>query len=569
MQITSSSIDKFPLPIELWLKSVFELIHDPTLTPSQSAKNRAAVACVSKVWRGRVYSVSAFWSSITIFKTVSIDRLRFVIAQCRDGDLDLTLNLREIRSIAGRAPTVWTIASLVDAIFDCIGPTSSRWRSFELCTENPFVFKRVQSLCAGLPADRLSRLKLSYVYMPGYSNHIHTPAVYELPFQVHPWFSDSISRLSELRLFCAPMNWNAVGRFEHLEVVELTDFSADVHLDPGLLPALCRGAPSLRVLILGALRPFLVPADFRLESTSLRELDVEFYKPVFVGAILASVVAPGLRELVVRQVYDQLHALLACPDLLSRIERFTAYSSFGDHITIQHLFTAMPRLLHLDLSHSVPSAFNAYCQWAATRVSLGERDHSAHLQSLSVCRVPVEQVVGLVLGLGHSVGELHSPRSLRRVRFERSWDIGNLTRLRELVPDFALIDICANEFMVLLGRDRPKVIARPSSWVRFYQYIAFLAGITSAGALKVVSRFIAAISSVAVCADAPPFKTHGNGPLFCGNRTVERFSDVVIALKPPIVLFGNRRIDHLPDDVDLAPTQPDCAMFCRHPVLGG
>ncbi|KAJ7152533.1 hypothetical protein C8R46DRAFT_1228752 [Mycena filopes] len=402
--------EEVTLPIELWLRSFAELIHDPELTPSQSANNRAAVACVSKTWKRRVYSCPSFWTSITISKKVSIDRLRFVLGRCRDGSLDLTLNIRDLRNIAGRPATVWNIASFVDAVFDCIGPSSSRWRSFELCTENP--------------------LKLSYVYMPGFSDQIHAPAVYDLPFQINPWFLDDLPRLSTIRMFCAPINWSAVVGFESLEVVELTDFSAGTHLDPGLLPALFSGAPYLRVLVLGALRPFAVPSGYRLVSSSLQELDVEFYKPVFIGDILSSIVAPALRRLTVRQVYQHLHALLACPALLARIESFTAYSSFGDHVSIQHLFSAMPDLIHLDLTHSVSSAFEVYCLWAASRTKFNLPDHSARLVSLAVGRVRLHFVVEFIRGDGAPQGTGTLPRRLRRVRIQGSEDHYNITRLR-------------------------------------------------------------------------------------------------------------------------------------------
>ncbi|KAJ7152419.1 hypothetical protein C8R46DRAFT_1042694 [Mycena filopes] len=474
--------EEVTLPIELWLRSFAELIHDPELTPSQSANNCAAVACVSKTWKSslschQLKLAQAAWLQITAFggshelwydkqimakpfpgrsdfvgprphcREIRIrgisgirigkrKRIKLEAAQVKARPrAEFALNLSQLE-----LPAALNIASFVDAVFDCIGPSSSRWRSFELCTENPFVFKRVQTLCADLPARWLTSLKLSYVYMPGFSDQIHAPAVYDLPFQINPWFLDDLPRLSTIRMFCAPINWSAVVGFESLEVVELTDFSAGTHLDPGLLPALFSGAPYLRVLVLGALRPFAVPSGYRLVSSSLQELDVEFYKPVFIGDILSSIVAPALRRLTVRQVYQHLHALLACPALLARIESFTAYSSFGDHVSIQHLFSAMPDLIHLDLTHSVSSAFEVYCLWAASRTKFNLPDHSARLVSLAVGRVRLHFVVEFIRGDGAPQGTGTLPRRLRRVRIQGSEDHYNITRLRALVPDFAVTD---------------------------------------------------------------------------------------------------------------------------------
>lgn len=87
------------------------------------------------------YSSPVFWVSITIFKDLGMNRLEFVLAHCVAGLLDITLSLRDVRKIYTLPATPENIDLLVDTIFRRIGPFSSRWRSFTLITENPYVFR--------------------------------------------------------------------------------------------------------------------------------------------------------------------------------------------------------------------------------------------------------------------------------------------------------------------------------------------------------------------------------------------------------------------------------------------
>jgi hypothetical protein len=92
-------------------------------------------------------------------------------SKCILGDVDIRLCLRDIRRIRGSHASIWSMARLVDNIFACISGNADRRRSskFDLSTENPIVFRRVQVHCSVLRTPHPTTLKLAYVYMPGYS----------------------------------------------------------------------------------------------------------------------------------------------------------------------------------------------------------------------------------------------------------------------------------------------------------------------------------------------------------------------------------------------------------------
>ncbi|KAJ7758239.1 hypothetical protein B0H16DRAFT_1720843 [Mycena metata] len=400
---TSSTSSDFKLPMELWIKIVLKLLRDPKLSPSRAAAARAVVACVCKDWQIRVYAVPELWTHITIYKNVTLSKLDF-------------------RSMRQR-PTVWPTAMLVDAIFDRTGRTSSRWASFELCTENPLVFRRVHYHCSVLQATTLSRLQLSYVYMPGYSDHMYAPVIYDVPFQLHPWFLDNTPYLRDLQLFCSTIDWNVATTFSYLERVEISDFASADPLKPEVLPALLAGAPQLRVLVLGAMREFSVPAAYNLESGSLEELDLE------------------LQTLTVRHIYTHIHYLLANPRLLSTVDRFTAYGLIGGYASLEQLFGYMPYLCHLDLSNSTAETFRWYCLRVFRRAKARVPDFSVNLRSLAVGRVSVRMVLRVLQSIAG--GPIVTP-GISRLRIERppeDHSTSDLEVLRAMVEDFALTKI--------------------------------------------------------------------------------------------------------------------------------
>ncbi|KAJ7615625.1 hypothetical protein DFH06DRAFT_1367127 [Mycena polygramma] len=87
------------LPLELWAKSMLYLVHDVSLSPVEAAQARAAIACVSKPWKHRVYTMAEFWSYITITRNLGMDRLTFVLSKCTAGPIHIRLILRSIRTV--------------------------------------------------------------------------------------------------------------------------------------------------------------------------------------------------------------------------------------------------------------------------------------------------------------------------------------------------------------------------------------------------------------------------------------------------------------------------------------
>jgi hypothetical protein len=292
--------------------------------------------------------------------------------------------------------------------------------------------------CRSLLPSRLVALKLAYLYMPGFSTHIRAPALYDLPFVPATWFGNTFDCLEILDLFCVPLCWSLPGLFDRLQVVDLSDFSCYEPLDPHLLTALFLTAVNMRSLRLGPLRLFEVPSDYVLRSASLQILDLEFFRPRFVGRLLEAIRAPNLSDLVVRGVYDQLHLLLICPDLLLGITTFTVHLEIGDSVSLQHLYSAMPSLHTLDLTYSCPHVFDTYCAWAYSRVQFGLPNCAAQLKVMHLPPVSVLALVDLVKFVAvHSL----TPQGIRRVRLEGYTTAGNvpgLSSLSLLVSDFAL-----------------------------------------------------------------------------------------------------------------------------------
>jgi hypothetical protein len=195
-----------------------------------------------------------------------------VDSKCILGDVDIRLCLRDIRRIRGSHASIWSMARLVDNIFACISGSADRWCSskFDLSTENPIVFHRVQLHCSALRTPHPTTLKLAYVYMLGYS--LFT------------------------MLFSCAMN--------------------------------------MRVLCLGPMKPLDISPNYTLLLSSLRILDIEFFGPFFVGHLLESIEAPSLSDLVVRRVCDGVPLLIQCPRLLSWVTSFLVHLGIRDDASL-------------------------------------------------------------------------------------------------------------------------------------------------------------------------------------------------------------------------------------------
>ncbi|KAJ7604413.1 hypothetical protein DFH06DRAFT_1151181 [Mycena polygramma] len=374
--------EQYDLPLEIWAKCVLFLIRDPALSLVQAAAARACVAGASKKWRmlicteqHRIYTMSEFWSYVTITKDLRMDSLSFTMSKCMASDISIHLLLRNVQHIRGVPATVKKTAKLVDDIMRRITPSSSRWISFKLSNKNPIVFHRLQTLCASVSADALKTLKLSYVYMPGYSSLIRAHGLHDLPYTKLPWFCNHLPRISTAHIFCVPVCWGAPGFCTNLQNIELSDFTCSTCLNPNTLSVLFAEATQLRSLRIGPLTPFRIPDGYVLRSESLQALDVEFFRASFAGDGVTC-------------TSGALHPT----GLIS----FTAYGDLGEELILYSLFNSMPLLRSLDLASSYLHVFSTYCSWAYSRIRLGRPNPSSKLKTLALPQVRISSAVEMV-----------------------------------------------------------------------------------------------------------------------------------------------------------------------------
>lgn len=386
------------------------------------------------------YSLPFFWSSIVIVKDMPLPYLDFLLSKCTDGDVSITLSLVNVRRIYGEPATAQVVDRWIDAVFDRISVTSRRWTSFDLDTDNHLVFGRVHFRCLSLFADSLRSFKVSYTRLSGSSNHLSTAAE-QLPTVASCWFRSDLLHLTHLSSFCVPLHWNADHLFDGLEFVELADFSCPIPIPLHILPRLFAVAGRMRYLKLGSLVPFLVPGSYRLASTSLEVLDIDFDTGPLAGDLLSAMDVPSLTDLTVRDVYRSVHCLLACPLLLGRLTRFCVHADIGDSVSLQLLFDLIPRLQVLDLCRTRSDVFYAYHDWALLRVPLERQLFFIHLRALYLPEVDLTQLVRVVNLVAECVPSGVRRVGIDRVRVERPSDPSpfyeSMSWLRAVVPDFA------------------------------------------------------------------------------------------------------------------------------------
>ncbi|KAJ7156487.1 hypothetical protein C8R43DRAFT_1125688 [Mycena crocata] len=393
----------FPLSYDLWLKIIVDLVHNPLLTPKESASARAVAACVSRGWHTAVSTTPVLWSTITIYPSVSISRLQFVLSRCNIGDLHLRLVFRATQRLHGQVATTSDILRVIDSVFHVLSPMSHRWKSFHLIAENPSFYGRIHSHCQDLRADFLSTIELAYVYLPGYPAMSDSDDTVPLPFRPNRWFAGSMSSVRRATAFCASFDWTMWGLLDNLDEVEISDYSLPNSLDSSFIPLLISSAGRLRVLRLGALRPFQIPTDRQLRSYSIRVLDVEFGPSRFMTPFMASLDVPNLEDLMVRSVADSVHCLLTAPLLLSRLRAFRARAHIGDDHSLRQLFTSLPMLSVLDL-RDVPSVvFTTYCDWAYSRLRFNQSNYAANLRELYLGIIDGEEVLRLATFVAQTV----------------------------------------------------------------------------------------------------------------------------------------------------------------------
>ncbi|KAJ7631401.1 hypothetical protein DFH06DRAFT_1140642 [Mycena polygramma] len=433
-----------PFTYDVWRAMVLAFVYEPGVDGKESAFRRGIVAAVSKAWRTALYGAPGFWSRISVDKRMPLSALTFALSKCTEGDLHLRFSLLNVRRLAGLPATPVNIDSWVDSVFDELVPLASRWKSFELDTENPIIFTRIRHHCVDLAAFSLARFDLSYTYLPGYSV-LPYPADDRLPFRPSSWFQSVLPSLVHLSVYCVPLLLNNDLLFEGLEFVDLACYDCPASIPIDLLPRLFAVATRLRSLRLGTLSPFSLPEHYVLCSQSLRSLDINFDSGPITEAIIDALECPSLNELVVREVRDCVHYLTAYPVVLNRITSFRAHGDIGDRISLQHLFAVLPRLESLDLVHSNPDVFRTYCEWIRLRIKFDQGLWLHSLRTLVLPAADLAAVVRLVNLVGESIFPEVGRIGIERLRVERPADLNaewnSAQWLRKVVPDFAFTDV--------------------------------------------------------------------------------------------------------------------------------
>ncbi|KAJ6449310.1 hypothetical protein C8R47DRAFT_1084766 [Mycena vitilis] len=433
-----------PLGEDVWNLAAYHYVYDPRASARESAQRRALLARVSKSWFLRVVSNLVLWTSITVKKDTPLSAIEYNLLMTGEADLHIRLSLVDMRRFYGRPARMLDVGIWIDALLNILGPTSPRWKSFCFETEDPLVFAQVQSRCAPLSAENLEFFDASYTHLYGlFAGSVsHARA---RPFVPSLWFKGKLPNLQRFTTCCVPMLWRAGHSFASLTSFEYSDLSSPSPLPIDFLPLLFTIATRLRILRLGAMEPFAVPDTYSLVSTSLEVFDIDFETGPTVSHILDALDAPSLVDLTVRDVRTSIHWLLQCPDLLRPLTRFCVYSAIGDPTSLQHLFTGMPNLEVLDLTHSRTRVFDVYCTWATKQLSFGK---PLFFLGLRVLHLPAVDLAQLASFLGFVAGLIgtHTARiGVDRVRVERSSNFypedDAVSWLRAVVPDFGFTNI--------------------------------------------------------------------------------------------------------------------------------
>ncbi|KAJ7654014.1 hypothetical protein DFH06DRAFT_1133593 [Mycena polygramma] len=287
--------------------------------PFDFGRCRGRLALVCRYWAAVVYGDTSLWSSVTVTRRTRARMLCCVLEFSANRPLRIKLAFESFsHKISGRSTAA---VDSLDDLFAVLSPTSRRWSSFVFSCQNPAIFCRVNEKCANLEAPLLGSMSILYWYLPGYDPVTGDPT-YLKPFSPLPWFSRSVLRLRGLELNGVPLLWETPCLFEHLEVVDLSDFPSNAPLDWEVFSALFRSAAQLRILRIGSVHTGSSTSARQLLSSSLEELDVRFVGSPALGLLVQHMALPNIKTLVVRGFYQvDLFSVLLWPHL-SRVVRF-------------------------------------------------------------------------------------------------------------------------------------------------------------------------------------------------------------------------------------------------------
>ncbi|KAJ7869845.1 hypothetical protein B0H13DRAFT_1050059 [Mycena leptocephala] len=300
-----------PFSKDVW-ELVLGIFFVDAASPMDVASRRMVAALVCRSWAN-----------------MPLPYLKFVLANCRDVHLHIRMSFLNVHSLHGRRAGADDISSWIDELFTVVGPVSDRWRSFDFETDHRHVFSCVQSHCRELSMPAISVLRLSYTYLSGYYFYFPEQPRPPDPLVGDVWFRSRDIELTELALDSVPLSWSGDIVFDRLERVEFSDADGLSPFMPQLLQALFDVATGLMQLRLGLITAFDPPKSYRLYSSGLVSLDIDFDSGLAAQSVLSALVAPRLSQLTVREVHNYVYCLLACPDVLQSIRIFTVYGPWA------------------------------------------------------------------------------------------------------------------------------------------------------------------------------------------------------------------------------------------------
>ncbi|KAJ6581760.1 hypothetical protein B0H19DRAFT_1061276 [Mycena capillaripes] len=358
----------------IWSRIVNLSMPDGHNDPVAYAKFRGSVAEVCRASAARTISDQTLWSTLLLNRNVLSDSIQLVLGRCKEADLRVRIVFSDIRLRRDTTGILPCVDCIVDRIFDLISDTSSRWKSFFLHTEHPGAFKRVRERCRYLDVPLLKSVALSYGYMPGYSEFDPIDEIYDDPLETYGWFEAYCPSLDHLELVSVLFPSDAPNVFRN---VTSLDLSSLCDLLWPFYATLFSTAVNLKYLRLADIDQCSIPSSASLYSASLLVLDIGMDGRRFLADLLATLTAPNLSDLTVRDPNFRFDCILDCADILAQLTRFALFGHifYGSSILLGNalvrLFETTPHLRVLDLHHSLTDVFGAYCDWLYERVALG------------------------------------------------------------------------------------------------------------------------------------------------------------------------------------------------------
>ncbi|KAJ7018323.1 hypothetical protein C8F04DRAFT_1277852 [Mycena alexandri] len=345
--------------------------------------------------------------SVTIH--VLLESLKFVLAKCPTALLDVRIALLDVDTRYDTWSPPEPPSTILNRLLSMISPTSLRWRSFFLITENPESFLDVFRSCEFLPAPKLRTLTVHYTLMEGYSSFESDDPIYFEPVDRRDWFGGALSNVTSLET-CGirmPGSGYSESLFEWEFFVQL--FSAAVHLR-------------------------------HLKLAAFAVLDLTLDADAFAVSFIRLLAAPNLLDLTLRTVRtNAVESLEPCLPNFASLTRFCLHGSLGYDDDFYPLFDSMPKLSVLDVQHADEHAFIVYCGWSYLRELVQGLAARHPLRSLSVGMVDVGDLVDLVRFHGGRDDSSGNHMELRHVRMNHCiavCDVEHYAWLRSHIADF-------------------------------------------------------------------------------------------------------------------------------------